>query len=209
METVCEVKDGIRNILIDFDKDSPVKYEFIASTHDDDPLVDETYGALIYVNTDDPMHSLKIYKDYSDFIMAVKMGCTKYVPGTHNNERDFIKKLQFFQDKIKLTRFPTGIVTYHDYIIGQEIPFYKDCINLLNACQKANHVEEIIALYIKCLEIIKELYDNGIVYFDVHMNNFIVNKDNNVNLIDFDSDYVFSSRYKEKCICCKNNRFKT
>ena len=47
-------------------------------------------------------------------------------------------------------------------------------------------------IYLKILDILYELYQNGIVYLDNHANNFMINpKDNNkINIIDFDITYV-------------------
>ena len=44
-------------------------------------------------------------------------------------------------------------------------------------------------VFLKVLNIIKELYDNGIIYVDIKSDNIVI-KDNIFHLIDFDERYV-------------------
>ena len=60
-------------------------------------------------------------------------------------------------------------------------------------------------LYNKVLNIIDELLDNGILYLDIHENNFLVNDDLDVKLIDFESSSVIFDRISanDKIECYK------
>ena len=71
-------------------------------------------GVYIYKSNYDSKKALRIYKDFALY---------KYI--YHSDAKD-VSKLQEFQSKIKLTEFPTGILTIEDSVIGQEIPFYEN-----------------------------------------------------------------------------------
>ena len=183
------IDDGVRNLQVDFNSKINDNYKFIISTHDDMDSEFDLIGAIIYANIDDLSKSLKIYKDYAEIHLAVDCNLFNCAI-THHYDIDLIKNLQQKQKNIKLTQFPTGIVTYKGYIIGQEMPFYVNCIDLLKYCQTLGDNNVIINQIIKCIQIIQELYENGIVYIDVHPQNFLVDSLGGFHLIDFDNKYV-------------------
>ena len=135
-------------------------------------------GSYIYQTYNNPTIAYKIYKEFADY-------------GFNGYKDDIlIQKLQSVKSNIDLTKFPTGVVTLDGRIIGQEIPYYDNAITLLDYVKKAS-VDNRINVYIKILKILQELFKNGILYLDIHPKNFMVNADNdNINLIDFDSDFI-------------------
>lgn len=133
-----------------------------------------TNGAYIYKSYYDSKKSLKIYKDFADY----KFCC-------HNDEI-LISELQKKQKYIKLTDFPTGIVSVENYVIGQEIFYYEKYQTLYDAIRNTNNPT---ILYLNVLKILRELLEHGIVYEDIHAKNFLVNNDV-VKLIDFESHYI-------------------
>lgn len=151
-------------------------------------------GVYLYIPNYDKTKALRVYKD----IFGV---CQNYKYTNHNDDY-IVSELQKRQKNVKLTEFPTGIVTLDKYVIGQEIPFYKDHTAL---SQKSDKLD-IIKYYIDILNILKELLNNEIIYSDIHANNFLVDNVNNiVRLIDFDSKYLSFDGNKTKYHDMLNN----
>ena len=147
----------------------------------DDKIFDTMY---IYQNVDNPTIGYRIYSDYADWHF-----------NGHSDDK-LIQNLQERQEGVKLTSFPTGVVTKNGYIIGQEIPFFPNH-STLDIFLKTCSIGEAISLYKQLLVIFKELYINGITYTDIHAGNFMVNNNFKIELIDFDEKYVLFDK-KEK-----------
>ena len=144
-------------------------------------FIDENIGYRIDINYNNP------YFSYQSQLMA-------------------INELQKLQPSIKLTQFPYGIVIKNNKPIGEIIPFYPNSINILEYFKKIND-KQIICLYKKLLEILQEMYDNGILYYDINEGNFLVTINNNypvIHTIDFDRMFLcfkeYSSDYKNRMI---------
>lgn len=135
-------------------------------------------GVYIYQQLDNPDKAYRIYKEFAE-----------YKFNGYNDDK-LIENLQQKQTNIKLTEFPSGVVTLDGMIIGQEIPYYDGYKNLYDALTNINDKRTILMIYKKIIKILKELYDNGIIYTDVHAKNFMVNNDNVVKLIDFEYSQV-------------------
>ena len=133
----------------------------------------DTDGFYIYQSHYDKNKALRVYKKYAEY--------------KFNGENDeiLISKLQDRQSNIKLTKFPTGVLTRENSIFGQEIPFYDDYKTLYHFRENIANVSHLVAIYNKCLQIIEELCQNGVYYTDIHPKNFMVNN-NDVKLIDFE-----------------------
>ena len=146
---------------------------FFDSSHD------LTSGVYIYQSHSDPMVAYRIYKSFADY------GFNGY------NDDILIQKLRERQEKIKLSRFPTGVVTLNGNIIGQEIPYFPDKITLYKFFLEYKDISPV-KIYRAVLEILNEMYDNGIIYLDNHPKNFMVNPANSdsIDVIDFDESYV-------------------
>ena len=139
----------------------------------DDSMDFNTDGFYIYKSLYDENKGLRVYRRFNEY--------------QFNGERDeiLISKLQEKQAKIKLTEFPTGVLTREGYIFGQEMPFYENYETLFNFKDNIESVSQLVEIYKKCLKILEELYKNDIYYTDVHSKNFMVNNDD-IKLIDFE-----------------------
>ena len=137
-------------------------------------------GVLIYQSKHNPLIAYRIYKDYAD--------CYYY----DYNDYKFIQKLQDVQSNVLLTKFPTGVVTLDGNVIGQEIPYFSSCVSLDNFFEKYVN-KNYIKIYRTILDILKEMYDNGVLYLDIHSGNFIMNPNDykfKINVNDFDEKYL-------------------
>lgn len=138
-------------------------------------------GVYIYQSDKEPNVAYRIYKEFADY--------------GFNGYRDdkLISKLVTKQRDIQLAKFPEGVITLDGRIIGQKIPFFEDHITLLDYSLKEKKEQNPIKIYQQVLEIIKEMYKNGILYMDNHPGNFLLNektKDINVEIIDFEDNYI-------------------
>ncbi len=138
-------------------------------------------GIMIYRSILDPNKALRVDKNYINY--------------RELNRRDdeMISRLQSKQQDVKLTEFPTGVVTIDDKVIGQEIPFYDNSKPLIGLAKdkKIKNWDELLAKYLEMLKILRELLSNGIIYRDVHGGNFMYNYNTGkLNLIDFDEYLV-------------------
>ncbi len=130
-----------------------------------------------------------IYQDHNFKHIAYKITEEAQNQAVSNElEIKFIKKLKELQPNIKLTKFPTGIVTLENRVVGQEIIYLNNYITLANYLEEHKLTEDIIN---KIIEILLELYENNVLYNDIHPNNFMINPENkDVQLIDFEKSQV-------------------
>lgn len=139
-----------------------------------------TNGVTIRQLCANPNVAYRVYKSFADYKFN----------GWFDDK--LIQKLIERQEKIKLSKFPTGVVTMDGYIIGQEIPYYPDDITLYEYFTKYQDVD-YIKVYRAVLEVLKEMYDNGIIYTDSHAKNFMINPlldDIKIDVIDFEYERV-------------------
>lgn len=143
----------------------------------EDSLNFDDDGFYIYKSLYDENKGLRVYKRFNEY--------------KFNGDRDeiLISKLQERQAKIKLTEFPTGVLTREGYIFGQEMPFYENYETLFNFKDNIDSISQLVEIYKKCLKILEELCKNDIYYTDVHSKNFMVNNDD-IKLIDFEYSRV-------------------
>lgn len=147
-----------------------------------------TNGIYLYQSYFDPKIALRIYRDFASY---------KYV---HHDDAKLIKELLERGKNVLLTDFPMGVITIEDYVVGQAIPFYEDYDTLAKVVINKKDELSIMKYYLEIMKILKELYNNSIIYADVRSRNFMINRVNNlVKLIDFESQYIsFDDRlYKE------------
>lgn len=188
---------SIRNVcfesLDDFRKNLG---ESIGISHREDSStfsLDE-YGAYVYRSKYDFTKALKIYKDFNFY---------KY---TSYSDYKIVSRLQEKQPNIQLSKFPTGILTIQDYVIGQEIPFYDNSETIHDYFVSGNMKKRQTQFYLDVLKILKELCNQGIIYTDVHIRNFMVNRITEiVNIIDFDSAFINFDNLKSSYIAMLNN----
>lgn len=134
-------------------------------------------GVFIYKSNYSDNKALRIYKCFMDYKFN----------GNHDDE--LVYKLQTLQSQIKYTEFPTGVVSKNGFIIGQEVPFYPEYATLYEVKDDLSF-KELIDVYKKCLIILSELKNVGINYIDVHARNFLINKNLDVKLVDFEYDLI-------------------
>ena len=122
--------------------------------------------------------ALKLYKD---------IGSYKY---TFHDDEVIISELQKRQKNIKLTKFPTGVITVENKVVGQEIPYFSNSINIAKLFESGKLTKRPTQYYLEILKILKELLENGILYQDIHGGNFIIDSNGNVQVIDFQPGLV-------------------
>lgn len=169
-DTLDEAKVGLGTYITE------TKSSNIEADYYDDEVAS---GVYIYKSKYDPKVALRVYRDFYHY---------KY---SGNRDEIMISELQNRQKDVKLTEFPTGVVTIENKVIGQEVPFYENYNTLLSFFKKNMYKKIPTHYYIEVLKIIKELYSVGIGYSDIHGKNLLVNNiDETIKLIDFDDAYV-------------------
>ena len=132
-------------------------------------------GVYIYKTYYDDLKALRIYKDWADY---------KFI--SHASDIKIISELQKRQQYVKLTEFPTGIVTLENSVIGQEIPLYEGYKNLIEVVKNIDS-KEVLKYYLQMIKILQELISTDIIYVDCHTKNFLINeKTSDIKLIDFE-----------------------
>lgn len=106
------------------------------------------------------------------------------------NIEEMVYSLVLRQSSVNLTDFPVGVVSCKRRCIGQVIKLYNNYVPLYDFVNEDN----IELLYSKVLMIVDELLDNGVLYLDIHENNFLVDDNFDVKLIDFESSCVIFDR---------------
>lgn len=174
--------DKVKEISLSKEKLHNIGKYITSSFHKPNNFFDEDYdlntGVYIYQSYDNKNEGYRIYKEFADY--------------NFNGYSDdiLIQTLQERQKNILKTIFPYGVVTLEGRIIGQQIPYFDNSILLLDYINKFL-VLEPIKLYKELLEIIYELYINGIMYQDIHPKNFMIDLTNKkVNLIDFELGHI-------------------
>ncbi len=156
--------------------------EFVCQTNRDNdcffsPDDFDTEGVYIYKRN--AQLALRVYKAFAEY---------KF---NGNLDDRLISKLQQKQSNVKLTDFPTGVVTVDHRIIGQIIPYYNDYLTLNDSIYKHMVNEKnILTIYKKIIEILKELEKNNIIYTDNHAKNYMINNNLDVKLIDFEYSQI-------------------
>ena len=180
----------IRNVSLSEKKDLTNIGKFVTETKRDNFFFGETEdceeGVYIYKSNFDPKKAFRIYKDFGNY---------KY---TYHSDHRNISKLIDLQKDVKLTEFPTGIITLENSVIGQEIPFYENYKTLYEIIENTNDIKLILHVYKRIILILEELSKVGITYRDIHARNFMI-QDKDVKLIDFeDTSISFDLKYSYK-----------
>lgn len=157
---------------------------FLHQTEREKNVFGKENGVYIYQDREDENIGYRIYDEFADY------GFNGYL------DHKLISELNKKRNDIKLTEFPYGIVTCEGNIIGQIIPYYPDSETIFNYATRTKNVD-IVKYYKLIINIVYELYKNGIIYCDAHAKNFLV-VNNNIKLIDFD----YSSIKFENSKCC-------
>lgn len=175
--------DNVREIAFKKDELFGNLGKFVAeSNHEVSDFVYDLYeshfGVYIYQTYENPNIAYRIYKEFADYNF------------NGYNDDKLIQKLSERKKAILKTEFPTGVVTLDGRIIGQEIPFYQNSITILEYF-KNRTILNPFNLYIEILKVLYELFENGIIYLDIHPKNFMIDPIGlKMNLIDFDFHYI-------------------
>ena len=121
--------------------------------------------------------------------------------------RNLLQSLVNKQKDIPDVDFPIGYYRDHNKMKGIIIPYYQDALSLRKMIylyvfddlkKYYNHdsddIDNLINLLVRILELLSKMYDNGVMYLDIHSGNFVF-KDNDIKIIDFDPGFVF---FKDK-----------
>ena len=172
----------VRNISFDSLEDLRKNMgKFIAESRQEDSSNFEINeeGIYLFRSLHDKTKALRIYKDFNLY---------EYV---YHDDYKIVSKLQEKQENIKLSKFPTGIITVENKIIGQEIPLYDNSKTIFEYFKDGKMKKRPTQFYLEILNILKELCNNDIIYRDVHKRNFLVdNITEIINIIDFESAFL-------------------
>lgn len=149
-------------------------------------------GGMFYSESEELIDGVYIYKTYYDDLKALRIykDWFNYKHNPRTQEAKLVTELKKRQPYVKLTEFPTGIVTLEHSVIGQEIPLYEDYKNLIDIV-KIKDDKEILKYYYEMIKVLKELNAVDIIYTDCHAKNFLINeKNNDIKLIDFEPDDI-------------------
>lgn len=144
----------------------------------EDPMEFSVDGVMIYQSREKENLGFRIYQRFSEY--------------NFNSLEDavLINSLMQIQPNIKLTDFPTGVVTLEGRIIGQIIKYYDDYMTLYEKIKLLKNYDELFSIYYKIVAILDELTKNNIIYTDNHLKNFMINEKNDIKLIDFESKQI-------------------
>ena len=114
-----------------------------------------------------------------------------------------LKAFMKIEDNLPNVDFPVGYFANCGKVDGTVIPYYKDSISLrsfiwfskFNELKKyynkaSDDIDNLICLLLDMLNIISGLYDNKVMYLDIHPGNFLL-YNNDVKLIDFEPNYIY------------------
>lgn len=120
-----------------------------------------------------------------------------------NKTMEMLERFHLVKDNVTKTKLPDSLYLENDQISGTVPPFFGDSPSLyiigethslstLSEHYKKddNEVHNFFILLRDILDVIEELRDNSIGYSDTNPGNFVFS-DNNVQLIDFDPNYIF------------------
>jgi len=149
------------------------------------------------VDKKNPLELSRFYKllNNPEFII-------KYATYNFDNEKiiNMLRRFMELQKKVHLTDLPTSYYMEDGIMKGTVIPYYPDSENLYrialtrNLLNLANYyyhdddmLHNLFLLFSDMVDIIEELVDNNISYFDTNPSNFVFSN-NQIKLIDFDPE---------------------
>ncbi len=128
-----------------------------------------------------------------------------------------LKNLIKLQSMITKVDLPIGYVKNNWYTVGQIIRNYPEAKSLKNICIKEDleslqkyiyrdedSLHNLFVVYLEVLELLEELFENNIAYFDVNPGNFVV-YNNQIKIIDFERKYIEFEKTKMNEFIVINN----
>ena len=114
------------------------------------------------------------------------------------------------QKNVSNVDFPIAYFALRKKLYGLIVKYYKDgiacanvfeshCIETLGKYYYHNEdsIHNLFMLYDELLNIVYEMFENGIYYTDLNLGNIVIN-DNKLKVIDFDPRYVFFNQKDER-----------
>lgn len=126
-------------------------------------------------------------------------------PLTFNRYRNLklLKQLSEKQEKVNNVDFPVAYYKSFNILRGIVIPYYKDAVALSEIINlhpfselkyfynhDSNDIDNLVSLLLEILELISNMYNNGVYYLDIHSGNFLV-YNNSVKVIDFEPGHIY------------------
>ena len=146
---------------------------------------------------------MMIFQDFNNKNLGYKIHSC-YKTFSLNGQEEMIQKLHEYGKNVTNTEFPYGVITYNHNVVGQVIPYYDDA-NTLGYELLNNKDVNPYTLFIKVYFAIKELYENGILYYDIHSKNVMLTNFG-IRIIDFDNRNIqFSYPCEENEIAVVGN----
>ena len=114
-----------------------------------------------------------------------------------------LENFRVIQKNIEDIDFPIGYYLEDNYARGQIIKYYKNSPSLFHLIKEKDinildkyyyhdddSIHNLYMILLDILNLIEELFENGVYYTDIHSGNFVINN-NNIKLIDFDYNYIY------------------
>ena len=131
---------------------------------------------------------------------------TTLTPLLFNRTKTFHLLKQFMEkDEIENVDYPIGYCKQNGALLGTIVPYYKDSISIKKIIylytladlakyyhHDNNEITNLISLLLDILNLISTMYDNNIIYVDIHSGNFLI-YENSIKVIDFEPGYVHFS----------------
>ena len=155
-------------------------------------------------------HKTKFFKidEINDYLIKD----TTMYPIFFNRFRNInlLKSLQGKQNLFHDIDFPIGYCMDKSKLVGTIIPYYENAISLREfvQLQKLNNLKDLyyrdssnmdnlIALFLEILDLLSRLYQENVIYLDIHSGNFLLYQ-NKIKVIDFEPNYVFFGDRNDK-----------
>ena len=182
---------NIRNIEYPHNRKPCYFGKCVAITEDEqiDSFSADPSGMIVYQDEENPHVGYRIYR-------GIFWGASTFYFTDGCSDARMIEELQKRQSTVKLTEFPTGVVTVCKQVIGQEMPFYPNGYTLKDFAKKIkdnpNKIKLLTNSYIAVFKSFEELISNEIFHGDLHTSNVMIDKDDSsiANVIDFSPIYT-------------------
>ena len=161
-----------KNVLVyDIDDDEMKKWKFVLESH----MEDRKPGIELYQDPINPNIGYRLHSGYY---------CKDFA------EKKDLELVTFLNQKkkVKLTKFPYGLIRYKGMFIGQIIPFFTN-YKTLSSYIWTNPDINPFGVFLKVLNALLELSENGICYYDIKGDNFLI-CNGEVETIDFDAQWI-------------------
>lgn len=147
-------------------------------------------------------YSNGFYRLYSTDEYIIKYSYTVFTRREIKEIKEMLYNLVSKQDQVPDIDFPIGYFKHGKKLAGLIIKYYKNGISCDNVfgnqdiealgkyfAYDEDNIHNLFLLFDKTLDLIQEMFDNGIYYTDINPGNLIL-KDNELKLIDFDPHFV-------------------